>query len=182
MSRIPQNAVWRCSPDSPMCRPASILSVISNRNRSPPTVRATSQTTTTASSRNKSHSPQGRLPSSRCIRSAPRHWWGLSRLVVWALQTALRLHGTDQKWHLSNELYTVLAKCCLHNVWHCLAETSARRAGLHRFRTTSPWRARSRNICAVPSDSVSTSTPSLPMGTALWTGKASPYRINSSVR
>jgi hypothetical protein len=123
-----------------------------------------------------------RLPSSRCIRSAPRHWWGLSRLVVWALQTALRLHGTDQKWHLSNELYTVLAKCCLHNVWHCLAETSARRAGLHRFRTTSPWRARSRNICAVPSDSVSTSTPSLPMGTALWTGKASPYRINSSVR
>ena len=123
-----------------------------------------------------------RLPSSRCIRSAPRHWWGLSRLVVWALQTALRLHGTDQKWHLINELYTVLAKCCLHNVWHCLAETSARRAGLHRFRTTSPWRARSRNICAVPSDSVSTSTPSLPMGTALWTGKASPYRINSSVR
>jgi hypothetical protein len=106
----------------------------------------------------------------------------VSRLVVWALQTALRLHGTDQKWHLINELYTVLAKCCLHNVWHCLAETSARRAGLHRFRTTSPWRARSRNICAVPSDSVSTSTPSLPMGTALWTGKASPYRINSSVR
>ena len=123
-----------------------------------------------------------RLPSSRWIRSAPRHWWGLSRLVVWALQTALRLHRTDQKWHLSNELYTVLAKCCLHNVWHCLAETSARRAGLHRFRTTSPWRARSRNICAVPSDSVSRSTPSLPMGTALWTGKASPYRINSSVR